>query len=179
MSHRASEWVKALDTRLRGAPRAVLLILADHANGEHLTWPSERRIAKESGVSYAWVRKLLPAFVVLEVLEEKEPARGTLPAKYRFRYPDPAGLPRALSSSALRTLLERYSVSLERYSVPARALPSSAEPHEPLNLARRSAPPQGGEAARSDQQRRGGPPEDIRAELQRQGFLPPKPGATS
>jgi hypothetical protein len=132
LSRQALEWVKGLDGRLRGAPRAVLLILADHANSDDLTWPSERTIANESGVSYAYVRRLLPAFVALKVIEEQRPARGPYPARYRLLYPEPDSLPTALPSSALEALLlGRYSVELGRYSVAASALPSSAKPQEP------------------------------------------------
>jgi hypothetical protein len=107
VSHRALEWVKALGQHLRGGPvRAVLFVMADHANADGLVWVGHRTLAAESGVSRRHIQKTyLPALLDLKVIEETEPARGTRAARYRFLYPDHSTLPPGLPSGDPRSPL--------------------------------------------------------------------------
>lgn len=121
MSRKAREWVRDLDGRLRGPARALLWALADRANDAGECWPSERRMARESGVSYAQVRRLLDLLVEHGVLEELKPRAGTRPAVYLFTFVDTARLPSALPRRAVGKELVRANGA-------ASARPRRAEP---------------------------------------------------
>jgi hypothetical protein len=139
VSRAAREWVRGLGEYLIGSPRALLWAAADRANNANQFWTSERTIARESGVSYRHVQRLLPILVELEVLAVVEKHRGTRATVYRFTLRDPTGLPSAVPTSALEDELVPTSEPLVPTYEHASADTRSDEP-----IGTKEPPPKGG-----------------------------------
>ena len=86
MSMAALDW--AFECEVRGPGKAVLIVLANHANESDECWPSHERIARHSGFSLRAVRYAVRDLVAYGFIAiEEQPGR---PLRYLLRTATPA-----------------------------------------------------------------------------------------
>ena len=85
MNYPAMRWVASEDCGVKGPARALLWVIAYHADrdtGE--CWVGQRRLARESGLARATVQRALDKLFGDFVLEPVEGHRGPQPERYRI-----------------------------------------------------------------------------------------------
>jgi len=85
MNYPAMRWVASEDCKVKGPGRALLWVIAYHADrdtGE--CWVGQRRLARESGLARSTVQLALDKLFDDLVLEPVEDACGPKPERYRI-----------------------------------------------------------------------------------------------
>lgn len=81
------KWVASLTLPL--AEKAILRVLADHADSDSLTcWPSMITIARESGASERTTHRVIARLANGKIIDLL-PSKGRKPNRYRLRIPNP------------------------------------------------------------------------------------------
>jgi len=80
--------VRLVLDRFRGtsSEKLVLVAIADHANAEGIAWPTQRRLAKEAGISTRQVERIVPELTRRGWLKVEE-RRGCRSNRYRVVEP--------------------------------------------------------------------------------------------
>jgi hypothetical protein len=84
MNYAAMRWVDSADCKVKGSARAVLWVIAYHANREGECWMGQRSLAESSGLSRSTVQLALERLFADEVLEALEDSSGPKPERYQI-----------------------------------------------------------------------------------------------